>query len=331
MKHRFTLDKTSKKFRCPGCQKKRFVRYVDLITGEYLPVHIGRCDREVNCGYNLTPKKAEYKSPDDFVYVPPLKPLKAVKKPVNYIPAEVLNDTLKGYNENVFLHNLRKNIPYPFTDDDLQRTFNMYKLGTITKGYRNGAITFPFIDQWNKCRTIQVKQFDENNHTTGTDFLHSMIEKESDQLPEWLVKYKENELKVSCLFGEHLLKKYPRNPIGLVEAPKTAVYSTLYFGFPEDESKFIWLAVYNLSSLNYDKCKVLEGREVVLFPDVAIEGRAFKLWSEKAEELKKKITGVKIHVSEFLEKVATDQDRTEGIDLADYLIKDDWRDYRDGM
>lgn len=53
--YRYKLDESSRKFRCPKCNKKRFVRYVDRKTDDYLPIRYGRCDREVNCGYFLDP------------------------------------------------------------------------------------------------------------------------------------------------------------------------------------------------------------------------------------------------------------------------------------
>jgi hypothetical protein len=97
-------------------------------------------------------------------------------------------------------------------------------------------VSFPFIDINNTVRAIQVKQFDQANHTTKTTFLHSILkykfEQQGKSLPDWLSAYELNESKVSCLFGEHLLKKFPNNPVALVEAPKSAIYSTLYFGLP---------------------------------------------------------------------------------------------------
>src|SRR5690606_24305122 len=118
------------------------------------------------------------------------------------------------------------------------------------------------------------KHFDSLNHTTRTGFIHSCMETEhklnGTTPPEWLSAYIDQERKVDCLFGEHLLQKYPENPIALVEAPKTAIYGTLYFGFPEDRKALLWLAVFNLSSLNLERCKVLSGRKVILFPDLSL-------------------------------------------------------------
>ncbi|MBK6544273.1 MAG: hypothetical protein IPG12_03185 [Saprospiraceae bacterium] len=100
---------------------------------------------------------------------------------------------------------------------DIELVIAQYRLGTISKGYRFGAITLPYIDINGKIRTIQVKQFDKSNHTVkyGTDFLHSMLEKQCIKdnvaIPSWLNDYIKNEIKVSCLFGEHLLNKFPLN------------------------------------------------------------------------------------------------------------------------
>ena len=33
---KYSLDKSSKKFICPSCGKRRFVRYINQITNEYL-------------------------------------------------------------------------------------------------------------------------------------------------------------------------------------------------------------------------------------------------------------------------------------------------------
>lgn len=56
---RYIFDNSSKKFICPNCSKKRFVRYIDTITENYLPEHFGKCDRSDNCNYHNKPNKAK--------------------------------------------------------------------------------------------------------------------------------------------------------------------------------------------------------------------------------------------------------------------------------
>ncbi len=337
--YRFILDQKSKKFICPDCHKRTFVKYIDTGTGEYLPEKYGRCDREIKCTYHLNPYKdgysqmiyeqekgtgANFQKRQITGYQP--QPFQEIKEPV-YIPDEILKATQKGYEKNNFIQNLLFNIPFPFTKEAIENIISLYELGTVCKGYRAGSITFPFIDINWKIRTIQAKDFDKSNHTIRADFLHSILEKfyskEKKSLPDWLISYLQNDTKVSCLFGEHLLAKYPLNPIALVEAPKTAIIATLYFGFPCDPKNLLWLGVYNLSSLNIGKCKVLSGRKVNLFPDL----NAYDNWNKKANEFKTAMPGTSFKVSDLIEKYASIQDKGKGLDIADFLIQLDWNEF----
>jgi len=275
-----------------------------------------------------------HESKNRYKSIKKVKPKVASKSKRVFIPSEILKATFKGYEKNVFIQNLLKHEKHPFLEKDVEQVINHYCLGTITKGPRAGAITFPFIDINDEIRTIQVKQFDQNNKTAskGTDFLHAMFKRDLNTkkkpLPQWLQEYLEMDYTmVSCLFGEHLLTKYPTNPIGLVEAPKTAIYATLYFGFPDNSKSLLWLAVYNLSSLNYEKCKELNGRQVILFPDLSKNGHAFKLWSTIARKLSQLIPAV-FTISDLLERYANSIDKEKGLDLGDYLIRHDWRKFR---
>lgn len=342
--YRYRLDRSSRKHPCPECGKRKLVRYVDSSTGDYLPEAYGRCDRESNCTYHLSPYHDGYatmiRDQEEGPNVAHWKPLQTIKKakpkpqpePV-HIPHEVLHQTLQGYEKNQFIQNLLHHVPYPFEANDIEKVISLYYLGTIPDGYRRaGAITFPFIDVAGKVRTIQAKQFDEDNHTTGTDYVHSIMEgyhcQRAEALPQWLIDYKTNDLKVSCLFGEHLLSKYPLHTVALVEAPKTAIYGTLYFGLPQQPGSLLWLAVYNKSSFTLDRLKILKGREVVVFPDLSKDGSTYLEWQQKADMYEGQLPGTRFTFSDLLEKLAPDEDRQEGYDLADYLIKLDWRKFR---
>jgi hypothetical protein len=343
-KYRFQLEKGSKKHICPKCGKRRFVGFIDTSTGHYLPAIYGRCDREANCNYFLSPYDDNF-AVDSFTQDKPNRSDQrqsytvAGSKPAPtptqvFIPDEILHATrTRPLSKNVFIDNLATNIPYPFEMDDLKKVVDLFRLGTLAQGYSAGAISFPFIDQQNRVRAIQIKQFDKQNHTINTSFIHANLAhhctKQKKPLPGWLQAYQQQEKKVTCAFGEHLLRDYPMNPVALTEAPKTAIYGTLYFGFPdESQDNFLWLAVYNLSSLNFEKVKALKGRNVVLFPDLSENGSAFELWSKKAIELEKQIPGTRFLVSDLLEINATPDERKNGQDLADFLIPLDWKEFR---
>jgi hypothetical protein len=343
---RYSLQKGGKKHRCPSCNQKTFVRYIDSETGNNLPEQYGRCDRESKCAYHLNPYSDGYvksilaqergnnsELPNNWK--PQRK--KAVHQPQPepvFFDFETFKQTLQPerYRKNRFLQNLLYRVKFPLEANDVKKVIELYRLGTVVNGYRAGSITFPFIDLNGNVRAVQVKQFDEQNHTTGTDFLHSIIQRYYTQngkpLPAWLDIYLKQEKRVSCLFGEHLLAKYPSNPIALVEAPKTAIYATLYFGLPESNADLIWLAVYNKSSLTFDKLKVLQGRFVYVFPDLSKDGSTFKEWESKAKDFESRLHGTSFKFSDLLEQLAPELDKSEGNDLADYLIKQNWRDYR---
>lgn len=344
--HRYTLEKGSKKHHCPDCNKKTFVLYIDTETGDYLPEQYGRCDRESNCSYHLNPYLDGYakaiweqeqgnRSELPNNWKPKRK--KAIPQPTPepvFFDFDTFKQTLQPerYEKNTFIQNLFYRVQFPFEVDEVTKVIQLYRLGTVANGYRAGANTFPFIDIKGNVRAVQVKQFDEQNHTTGTDFLHSIIEKHHTQnnkpLPEWLEAYTKQDKRISCLFGEHLLSKYHSNPVALVEAPKTAVYGTLYFGLPETPESLIWLAVYNKSSFSFDKLKVLQGRFVYVFPDLSKDGNTFKEWETKAKEYESRLPGTRFIFSDLLEQLAPERDKSEGNDLADYLIKQDWRLFR---
>ncbi len=331
--YRFILDKSSRKFICPNCHQRRFVRYIDTKTNEYLPEQYGRCDREYNCRYHFDPytngyAKEVFQKEQGYNLMKPIS-----KKKVNaynvtmppkiervFIPFEILQLTRQPHRiqHNIFINNLKKlftRVP----EQDFERLFEMYQVGTIIKGCYHGAVTFPFIDINNNIHAIQVKLFDENNHTVKTTFIHALLKhhytEKNKPLPDWLNKYlqfKEQSTLTQTLFGSHLLNKYP-NPIGLVEAPKTALYATLFYGFPDKPECILWLAVYNKSSLNIEKLKVLKGRTVFVFPD----NGALNDWKNRIKELEKHLPNTRFIFSTITEQFNTQL--KQGYDIADLI------------
>lgn len=343
--YRYTLASNKfPKLKCPYCGAiKHWQRYFDNETGEVLPDKYGRCDNSTKCGKGLNPYTDGYNKMEwEQEHEQGLKVYKSTKelfksKPFLlpnsvFIPHEVFKQTLRGYEQNQFLQNMLYKVDFPFEASDLEKIISLYYLGTVRKGYRSGATTFPYIDIWGRVRAIQVKQFDKTNHTVSTDFIHSIIEKyhtkRSEPLPFWLEEYKKQAKYVSCLFGEHLLYRYPLAPIALVEAPKTAVCCTLYYGLPDEAENLIWLAVYNKNSFTLDKLSVLQGRDVYVFPDLSKDGSTFQEWQQKARNVEKQLPGTKFIFYNLLEQCAPYELKEMGADIADVLIKLDWRKFR---
>ncbi|NLX71974.1 MAG: hypothetical protein GXY94_01540, partial [Bacteroidales bacterium] len=58
------------------------------------------------------------------------------------------------------------------------------------------------------------------------------------------------------------------------------------------------------------------------------DGNTFNEWKTKAKEYERRLPGTRFVFSDLLEKLAPEQDKSEGNDLADFLIKQDWRLFR---
>ena len=302
--YRYILAKGSKKFNCPYCGEKRFVRYVDNKAGKYLPEQYGRCDRESNCGYILSPYKDGYsqmtyeleKGSNTTVYSrkQPIAPKPIVPaKLVSFIPNDVFKGSLKGYETNHFVTFLIG----LFGEDVTSGLISKYYIGT-SKHWDNATV-FWQIDRIGNLRTGKIMLYNPN---TGKRV------KEPFNHIQWVhtvLKQQDYNLK-QCLFGEHLLKD-KNKPVAIVESEKTAIIASVYL------HQFIWVAAGSLTNLNAERCNVLRGRKVVLFPDL----KAFDKWSKKANELSN-ITNFK--VSDLLERKAFEIDKQKGYDIADVLM-----------
>jgi len=108
------------------------------------------------------------------------------------------------------------------------------------------------------------------------------------------------------LFGLHLLGETQSKPVAVVESEKSALIGA---GFVRE---FTWMATGGSGNLNAEVLKPLRGRDVVLMPDL---GTAFGKWQEIG-----RAAGVK--VSDILERRASAEDREQGLDIADFLLRE---------
>lgn len=319
--HRYILEPykgMKTRYHCPNCQQRdrTFSLYIDTETGEHIHPTVGRCNRESNCGHHYTPKQyfqdnnISFDTPQPKAYK--LRPVKPQPKPVSFIPIEVFKQSLqieRNVSEvaetNHFVQFLINLFGVVVASELVSRYF------IATSKHWNGATVFWQKDTHGKIRTGKIMLY---SPITGKRI------KEPFNHIDWAhkaLKHPEFELK-QCLFGEHLLNERDKDrkpkPIAIVESEKTAVIASVYL------PQFIWVAVGSLTNLNAEKCSILKGRTVILFPDL----NGFEKWNTKAKELSHLATFI---VSDLLELKATEAERKQGFDLADYLIKFNYKDF----
>ena len=188
-----------------------------------------------------------------------------------------------------------------------QMTFigDNYALGAT----KNKEVIFWQIDVTGKVRTGKIMQYNaftgkRLKHESGAiDWVHNKLKKSGALLEDFSLQ--------QCFFGEHLLTLYPDKSVAIVESEKSALIASALI------PNMIWLAAGNINGLSVEKCNVLKNRNVILYPDLG----AFEKWSLKTEELQEQCN-CKITVSTLLEDEATCTERTNGLDIADYIIEE---------
>ena len=291
--------------KCPKCgDPHSFAYYLDGNTGQPIDKTVGRCNHESGCGYHYTPKQFFIDNPTERerhkeVMVQSLSPRQ--KKEIGYIPFSYVERSV-SYNSS-FVHFLCGLFDrYSLESPIIERLMQDYALGAT----KDGSVIYWQIDTKGRVRTGKVMKYNpETGHRIkdagGINWVHAIMKKQK-LLPD-------DYNLVQCLFGEHLLRIYPDRVVALVESEKSALIGTGVF--PE----YVWLATGGKSQLSTDKLKILKGRTVIMFPDVD----GFEYWTSKAKEVES--IGCKVIVSDLLEKNATEEDRANKIDLADWLIR----------
>lgn len=272
-KYRFHLQKYSlgSKIACPSCERPRcFVKYVDEEGVVSFSNEVGKCDHEISCGYHYTPRdffrdnpNANIKEERSSDYVQPVKSTheKEIIVPPSFIPLEYFNASLAHFEKNP----LYKYLCRVFGEAEAQRVFHLYHVGTSAKW--GGATVFWQIDANEQVRSGKIILY---NSETG----HRV--KEPHSYVSWAhreLQLKDFNLK-QCLFGEHLLIRYPDAPVILVESEKTAIVMSHFI------PNYVWVATGGINGCFKEEfVHSLKGRDVTLIPDLG----ATQLWKEKSQ------------------------------------------------
>ncbi len=312
----FNVSEKRKIYKCFGCGKSG-----DVVT--FLRDH-------KNYSFNDAIKEIGVLDSDSSQIKQMNAPLPLPPKVLHFIDPKFLTSSLKNYTNNCFVIFLLTLFDEGIVIELITKT---YHVGT-SKKFWNGATAFWQVDKNIGIRQVKIILYDPLTGNrrkwkveSDQSFLSStsqrwIIDRKMD-IVQWgkqllkKVGVKEPEI-VKCFFGEHLLSRFPDMKVAIVESEKTAIlmagFSELGLPIAED---YIWLATGGANGIdftNYHSIKVLEDREVVLFPDL----EKYEDWAISASS----IEGVKIEVSNLLENIATKEEREKGEDISDYFLRE---------
>ncbi|MFO7923681.1 MAG: DUF6371 domain-containing protein [Bacteroidales bacterium] len=213
--------------------------------------------------------------------------------------SSLMQRSLKGYDNNSFVQFLLQKFPR----EAVEAVVKKYMVGTSGQ-FGGGSTIFWQIDSEGKIRSGKIMKYGPDGHREKWPNGKAKI--------NWVHVNIDDFNLCQCLFGEHLLPKYPDKTVCLVESEKTALIASI--AMPD----YTWTATGGSNGArwsDFDSFTVLKGRNVVLIPDLD----KVEEWTGKAENLR---DHANVSVSDFLPSIASDEDIVNGADLADFILRD---------
>lgn len=303
---------------CPSCKTKQtFTLYLDGNTDQPIHSTVGKCNREIKCGYHYTPRQF-------FIDYPEKNNNQSKKRPTKSQPS--ISRTSNKYSRDEKQSTAPVNIsfiPYKYVKQSASYNshfvrflcdyFPKEKIQNVVEDYALGAtkkkgVIFWQIDINGKIRTGKIMQYNPRtgkrikNRSGAINWVHNKLKYNNPDYANFNL--------CQCYFGEHLLRLNPDKPVAIVEAEKTAIITSMII------PQYNWLATGNLNGLNIEKSRVLENRDIVLYPDAG----CYEKWRKKMQQIKNEIF-CHITISNLIEIHATLKQKEAGYDLADYIIE----------
>lgn len=208
---------------------------------QWLSNEFGICTVKNGWGYTPKPKVKPRVEPAEPVYT--------------YIPVAMVDELVSMESS------LCRCLVQMFQPRAVEWLVEEYRLGCYSLNGLDDYTVFPNIDAQGRVCNLKIQHYDTN--------LESNCFAHSDQGIRWLGKMwategklpKDAEFRSDCLFGEHLLTRYPNSTVALVESPKNALFGALAF------PRLTWVAAGSKSLLKRKSLQPLKGRDVIIIPD----------------------------------------------------------------
>jgi hypothetical protein len=304
-KYTYGLDKSSKKYTCPSCDKKTFTKYKNLETGEYCPDEFGRCDRENNCPYHKHPKDAD--KPLTFDTSKPKKelpPAKLVTPEPDYI------NKVRGRLNTPF-HDFCRHLSIP--NEHLQQWAvggNYEKTAFVQIKPDGTAVNIKFVPYGADGHRLKGdKQFP---YHLGKGYLKNrgLLTPEQEK-GDWQDYYSFER----CFYGAHLWNS--ERDTCLVESEKSAVLGAFFF------PAYNWLATGGASGMKYDQFSLFTGYKGKIHN--LVDNDTAGAQKSKTVEWLRKLAQMRDNPEE-IRSLNLFKNRPVGWDIADAIVKDGYRD-----
>ena len=210
--------------------------------------------------------------------------------------------TMQEMQRFVSLQNaLAKCLMYKFPMEVVTRVTWDYMLGVDYDVCHYDHTLFPSIDIEGRVHNVKAQGY--VTCPTAERFGHS-TKGDTYWVGNKLLPNQDHD--TQCLFGEHLLRRYPNRVVVLVESPKNAVVGACQY--PE----LLWLATGNKGMLKRELLEVLKGRRVIVMPD----RDAIPEWTEKIRQMQDIATFL---MSSFCQ--STEDEENGKMDIADGILE----------
>lgn len=266
---------------CPNCGKLRLKPYA-YADGRIESEKLGRCQREVNCGYHLKPSEYFRDKGESFSNTKTFSEYR--QKKMFALEKSFIDKYISGVENSTLLQFMQ------MTGIDYLPVFKNYLIGAT----RSGATVFPQFDGVS-FRTAKVIKYLENGHRDKSVrppvfWLHKKVDSFDEQ---------EYEIR-QCFFGRHLLDD--SNVICIVESEKTALLCAGLF------PGAVWMATGGRTQLSGFGISELSRKKVLLFPD----SDSVVYWREKTRTFGN---------CEIIDLSKFNAEKKEGADVADYFLE----------
>lgn len=288
--YRYQLGR--KAIRCPQCGRREFKPYVSTADGSVLDPACGRCNREIKCGYSLSPREFFARNGRHTAGRATLPPRPRTAPPAaappGMVPPHIVATSMARPAASEPLHAL---LAATFGADIAAAVAADY-LFAAGRLHGRPAALYWLVDSQGRARSGKLMLYGADGHRLrcesgppATAYVHTRLQ------PHF--RY------AQCYFGAHLLPRWPGAQVMVVESEKTALWLACMLRARRRWGSVVVVATGGSAGLAVDFTRILDscyrandlrGRHIVLAPDADATDK----WLEAVPGLRRVCASVRL-------------------------------------